>query len=97
MHEPIARKEGVSPETIETIRSRGPVDRLNPREGLIVEIAQSLCATRGLPDDLYERATKELSAEYLVELVTLVGFYVMIATILTGFDVDLPEGAFRPF
>jgi 4-carboxymuconolactone decarboxylase len=97
MHEPIARKEGLSHETIELVRSLGSIDLVNARERLIVEVAQSLCASRGLSEEMYQRATKEFGTPYLVELITLVGFYMMIAVILTGFDVDLPEGATKPF
>ncbi len=97
MHEPFARKEGVPSNTIEVIRSLGPLDLLTPRERLIVEVARSLCESYSVPDDLYERAKSELGTAYLVELVTLVGFYMMIAVLLLGFKVDLPEGATQPF
>jgi len=97
MHEPIAVKEGVSFETIELVRSLGSIDLLNPRERLIVQVVQSLCATLGVPDEMYQRAIKELGTPYVVELITLVGFYKMIALILIGFEVDLPEGASQPF
>lgn len=97
MHEPFAEREGVPPETIEVVRSEGTPDRLSARERVIVEVARSLCKSHSVPDDLYEKAKDELGTDHLVELVTLVGFYIMIAVLLLGFKVDLPEGAAQPF
>jgi 4-carboxymuconolactone decarboxylase len=97
MHEPFAQREGVPSETIELVRSEGELDRLSARERVIVEVARSLCESHSIPDDLYEQAEEELGPAHLVELVTLVGFYIMIAVLLLGFKVDLPEGAAQPF
>jgi 4-carboxymuconolactone decarboxylase len=97
MHEPFARREGLSSETIERIRSLDSLDLLDARERLIVDVAKSLCDSRSIPDDLYERAKDQLGTTYLVELVTLVSFYTMIALLLLGFKAELPEGASHPF
>jgi 4-carboxymuconolactone decarboxylase len=97
MHEPQARREGLSSETIELIRSRGSLDGLAARERLIAEVVQSLCNSHSIPDSLYRLASEELGTEHLVELVTLVGFYHMIAFLLLGFECDLPEGTAKPF
>jgi 4-carboxymuconolactone decarboxylase len=97
MHEPFARREGVPPQTIEVIRSVGSLDALEPRERIIVELVRTLVDSRVIPDDVYARALAELGTTLLVELVTLVGFYMMIALLLSGFEVDLPDGAGQPF
>ena len=72
-------------------------DALTPRERLIVEVVRSLHRTRSLADDLYARATAELETPRLVELVTLAGYYGMIAFVLLAFEVDLPAGTEPPF
>jgi 4-carboxymuconolactone decarboxylase len=97
MHEPFARKEGVSCETVEMLRSLESLDIPDPRERLIVQVVKALRDSQALPDDLYERAKDELGASHLVELVAVVGFYKMIALVLTAFEVDLPNGAAQPF
>src|SRR5262249_28369750 len=81
------------PEAIEAVRANGPLDALTPRERLVVEVVRSLYRTRSLPGDLYARATAELETPQLVELVTLAGYYGMIAFVLLSFEVDLPAGA----
>lgn len=96
-HRPIAEREGARPEAIEAVRTLAAPDALSLRERVIVECVRSLYRTRALPDDLYARAAAELETAQLVELVTLAGFYGMIAFVLLGFEVELPEGTPAPF
>ena len=96
-HRPIAEREGTRPEAIEVVRTDGPLDELTARERLIVEVVRSLYRTRSLPTEVYARAEAELETAQLVELVTLAGFYGMIAFVLLGFEVDLPAGVPPPF
>jgi 4-carboxymuconolactone decarboxylase len=92
-HEPIALREGVRPEAIEAVRSKGPVDSLTPREQVVIEVVRSLYREHRIPDALYQRAIAEFSAPQLVELVVLSGHYGLLGFILNGFEVDLPETA----
>jgi 4-carboxymuconolactone decarboxylase len=96
-HEPIARKEGVRSEAIEAVRSKGPVDGLQPRERLIIEVVRSLYREHRLSEELFRRAAAELGNERLVELVALAGHYGLLGFILNGFEVDLPETAGATF
>jgi 4-carboxymuconolactone decarboxylase len=92
-HEPIARKEGVRPEAIEIVRSKGPVDGLLPRERVIVEVVRSLYREHRIPEEVFGRAKDELGTQQLVELVALAGHYGLLGFILNGFEVDLPSTA----
>jgi hypothetical protein len=47
---------------------------------------------RDLDDSDYAEGLERLGLEVLVDLVSLVGFYAMIATILAAFKVPLPPG-----
>lgn len=96
-HRPIAEREGARTEAIEAVRIDGPLDALTGRERLIIEVVRSLFRARALPDALYARAEAELDTQQLVELVTLAGFYGMIAFVLLGFEVDLPDDVAPPF
>ena len=49
-------------------------------------------AARGLTADEFARAETELGRQGLIEVVTLAGYYGMIAAILNAYDVDLPPG-----
>ena len=97
MHEPFAHEAGTSPAAIEAVRTGGPLDGLSEREQIVIETVRSLYRTRAIPDPLYQRALAELELPHLVELVTLAGFYGMIAFTLFAFEVPLPAGATPPF
>src|SRR5712692_11658144 len=96
-HEPIALKEGVRPEAIEVVRSKGPVDSLSPRERIVVEVVRSLYREHRLSDELYKRALTELGPERLEELVALAGHYGLLGFILNGFEVYLPPNTAPTF
>ena len=59
-------------------------------------MAKELCETRNLSDDAYARAVTLLGEQEAVDLVTTIGFYVMVAIVLVGFRVDIPEGGTNP-
>lgn len=96
-HEPIARREGARPEAIAAVLALGSTEELEERERLVIEVVRALSRERALPDALYEQASVVFGNERLVELVTLVGYYGMIALVLLGFDVDLPDGVEAAF
>ncbi len=96
-HEPIARKEGVRPEAIEAVRSRSPLDGLQPREQIVAGVVRALYREHRIPDDLYQRALAEFGVEQLVELVLLAGHYGLLGFVLNGFEVDLPPNAAPTF
>jgi 4-carboxymuconolactone decarboxylase len=96
-HEPIARREGTRPEAIAAVRANGPLDALTERERTVVEIVRGLYRDRAISDEVFARARTLWSDAQLVELMTLAGFYGMIADVLLGCEVDLPPGAAPPF
>jgi 4-carboxymuconolactone decarboxylase len=98
-HEPIALREGTRPEAIAAVREIRPTDGLLPREAVIVDTVRALYRRRGLTTAEFVRAERELGRRGLVELVTLAGYYGMIAGVLNAYEVDLPPGmapAFTP-
>jgi 4-carboxymuconolactone decarboxylase len=92
-HEPIARREGAPSDAIEVVRDKGPADQLMPHEQTIVEVVRALVREHRIPDELYQRALAELGRDQIVELVGLVGYYLVIGFVLNGFEVDLPATA----
>lgn len=86
---------GISAHVIEAIRTRNDPAFDRADEKLVHDIVMELDATRHLSDASYRRALAALGQERLVELVTAVGFYVMVAMTLNVFDAPVPGGA-RP-
>jgi 4-carboxymuconolactone decarboxylase len=94
-HAPRALEAGISPETIEAIRTwRVPV-LTRDDDKLVYDIVTELSTTRRLSQASYDRAQAALGVERLVELVAGAGFYTMIAMTINAFDVSPPDGA-RP-
>jgi 4-carboxymuconolactone decarboxylase len=64
---------------------------------VIVDTVRALYRARRLTPEQFARAEAEFGRQDLVELVTLAGYYGMIAGVLNAFDVDLPPGLTAPF
>lgn len=95
-HEPIALREGTRPEAIAVVRDGRPTGGLAPREALIVDTVRMLLRERCLTGAQFARAEAELGRPGLLELISLAGYYGMIALLLNAYEVDLPPGAERP-
>ena len=96
-HEPIARREGTRSEAIAIVRDVSSTSGLRPREALIVDTVRALCRAHRLTADQFAGAEAELGRLGLIELVTLAGYYGMIAGVLNAYEVDLPAGATPAF
>jgi 4-carboxymuconolactone decarboxylase len=96
-HEPIALRAGTRPDAIAVVRDARPTHGLRPREALIVDVVRAIHREHRLPADAFARAEAELGRRGLIELVTLAGYYGMVAAILNSFEVDLPAGATPAF
>jgi hypothetical protein len=69
------------------------VEKLTPRERLLVEIARGLVREGTLSEELFARAIGELSAEQIVETVALTGHYTTVGYVANAFDLKAPEGS----
>ena len=46
-----------------------------------------------IADETYSRALEHFGLDLLIELVTCIGFYVLVAVMLTAFEAPVPGGA----
>ena len=96
-HARIAAGHGLESEVIDAIRS-GEVPRFSDEtERLIYEFAGEVLCKHQVNDTLYRDLGQALGEGALVELVTLLGYYVMISMTLNVFRVELPPGETSPF
>jgi 4-carboxymuconolactone decarboxylase len=102
-HAPMAEKAGVSPKTIRDLRA-GRVPKSAPKdERAIYDFVRELYRTRRVSERAYARVNGILGDAGTVELVGILGYYVMISMTLNVFrmmpppEVELPfaEGAAR--
>ena len=58
--------------------------------------AREILEAQRLSDDRYARAVKALGEPAVVELVSLIGFYIMVAVLLVSYEVEIPDGGTPP-
>ena len=92
IHEPHALQHGISSEIVEAIRDRRTPNFTREDERLVYDITLELNTTHRLSDSTFSRGMAMLDEQQMVELVSGVGFYAMVAMTLNAFDVDLPDG-----
>jgi 4-carboxymuconolactone decarboxylase len=92
-HERRAIERGVGPEVVEALRSQAPLAAFPPQERMLVEIARALARAGGtLPDELAARALDALGERKLVEMIGLIGHYILVGVLVNGFGVRMIEG-----
>jgi 4-carboxymuconolactone decarboxylase len=92
IHEPHALKFGIAPKIIQAIRDRRTPDFVREDERLVYDITTELNTTRSLSETSYQRGISILGEQAMVELVSAIGFYVMVAMTLNAFAVAVPDG-----
>lgn len=91
-HESVALKEGVPLAVIDVIKHRKPTAGLEAGDAVIVDLCRASFETRSVSSELYARALKIFGKRQLVDLVVLMGYYVMTAGLLNTFDMQLDPG-----
>lgn len=94
-HERHARECNIAPDVIEAIRHRRKPSFDRDDERLIYELVTEMNETRTLSQATYDRAVAMLGLDHVIELITSLGFYTMVAIMLNGFDAPVPGDA-RP-
>lgn len=92
IHEPHALQHGISREIVEAIRERRTPDFTREDERLVYDITLELNTTQRLSDGIFSRGLALFGEQQMVELVSGVGFYAMVAMTLNAFDVVVPDG-----
>ena len=92
IHEPHALKFGIAPEIVQAIRERRAPDFTREDERLVYDITTELNTTRTLSEASFQRGMAMFGEQVMVELVSAVGFYVMVAMTLNAFAVSVPGG-----
>lgn len=92
-HEIMAQHFGFALTAISSLSSGNRPSELSEEESISYEIAHVLVKGRIIPDSTYTYAVQLLGDDGIAELIFLVGAYIMLATVLNGFDVPVPETA----
>jgi 4-carboxymuconolactone decarboxylase len=96
IHEPHALSFGIASEIVQAIRERRTPDFARDDERLVYDITMELNTTRTLSDASYQRGMAMFGEQVMVELISAIGFYAMVAMTLNAFAVSVP-GDKEPF
>jgi 4-carboxymuconolactone decarboxylase len=96
-HVRIGKHVGLTDEEIDAVRTSGPLSLEDLEEQAAVDVARATTTRGDLDDDEYVRAQDELGDRVLIEVLTLVGYYALLALQMRVHRVPLPEGAAHSF
>jgi len=91
IHARRAERMGLERPIIDEIFDRRTPDFPDDEGALVHEIAGTLAEKGRIGDDLYRKAEACFGTPGMVELVSLIGLYMMIAVFLNAFEVDVPD------
>jgi 4-carboxymuconolactone decarboxylase len=95
VHAKDAARVGLDAQVVEAIRTHRVPSFGNPRQTVVYEMTRELTETRRLTDATYARALEMFGFDLLTEIVTVAGFYTMVAMVLNAFCAPVPGNA-RP-
>lgn len=87
-HERVGRAVGVTQAELDTIRSTGHVEASDARESAVCSVVSALLNVGDINDAEFEELRATLGSEVIFEVVTLVGYYKLLAMQLSVFRVD---------
>ncbi|HEX7081272.1 MAG TPA: carboxymuconolactone decarboxylase family protein [Gammaproteobacteria bacterium] len=90
-HEPAALRAGVPQQVVDTIKHDRDPAGLAADDALIIRVGRSLLREHRLSSELFAEAVERFGEQGFVELVTVMGDYVMAGLLLSAVDQHLPE------
>jgi 4-carboxymuconolactone decarboxylase len=82
MHAPLAVKAGVAQATVDAIAAGARPRDLPAGEEAVLDFARELVATHGVCDATYASALAQLGERGVVELASLIGYFVMVCWVM---------------
>jgi 4-carboxymuconolactone decarboxylase len=93
MHAPLAVKAGVAQSTVDALRAGARPRSLPPDEEAALDFTRELVATHGVSDAGYAAALREFGEQGVVELASLVGYFVMVSWLMNVAHTPAPSGS----
>lgn len=91
-HERAGLAAGLTQADLEALAAGEAPTLNNAQERIVFDTTRRILATGTLSDDEYAQAEAALSTARLIELVTMIGFYTMVAIQLSVFGIHPPTG-----
>lgn len=96
-HAPVAAREELGEAVIAAVKA-GKVPEEAPEDVQKVHrFVRELVQTRRVCNETYQQTQALIGEQGLVELISLVGYYTLLAGLLNTFEIGVPEGERPPF
>ncbi|MEE2778125.1 MAG: carboxymuconolactone decarboxylase family protein [Acidobacteriota bacterium] len=96
-HARLAARAGVSDDVIDGIRAGERPEFDDPGEAVAYDFARELLETRRVGDAAYDSVVERYGTRGAMDLIAVLGYYVMVSMTLNVFRVALPPGQDPPF
>ena len=90
-HSALARKAGLSEQTIRALATGQPPEALSADEMLAHDFTRQLITEHRVSEDLYGRAEAAFGKTQLVNMTFLIGHYLLTAALLNTFETPAPD------
>ncbi len=91
-HERVAKNEGIDAARIEATKSSAEAEVFSDQERAVLRFTDDVVHNVKASDAIYQAVQKYFSDQQLLELTTLIGFYMLVCRMLETFEVALEEG-----
>ncbi|MEX2449435.1 MAG: carboxymuconolactone decarboxylase family protein [Rhodospirillales bacterium] len=88
-HVPIALKEGITREEIETLSTWRDSNLYSARDRALLAYVEASSLTVQVPDDVFAALKREYAVRDIVEITVLIGAYHLVARFLEALEIDL--------
>jgi len=96
VHDPLGRKAGLSDSVVDAIRDKRTPSFSKPDEKAIYDACTELLNTNKVSDAAYQALIKLFGLREAIEIVTCVGLYCMVGSVINAFEVPTANGE-KPF
>jgi 4-carboxymuconolactone decarboxylase len=90
MHEPVALRQGLSPEIIDVIRYKRALNGVPDMEASIIQLGRDVFQEHRVSSETYARLSRHFGKKDLIEITQLMGGGMNSFILLFMFDVHLP-------
>lgn len=87
IHEPIARNAGIGSDEIAKLAAGESPESFPEPDKSVVKAVRSLSEKKRINDDLFATLKEQLGEDELLELISLIGFYTLLACLINAYEV----------
>src|SRR5262245_1257367 len=95
-HDALGRQAGLCDALVDALRDRKPLPPMSVEEAVVIKLGMEFFQTNRVSQDTFDVALEQFGPQGLLELITLMGFYAMLAFNANAVDLGLPHGITEP-